>query len=125
VIKREAVCFKPGHDPYSFIATVALPAWPARFRTKENRSLVESLLQKEAPAHVLLRILWLTPHDLCCFEKHLKKWLVWMAYQKSCGGDYSACEFLKFLFDQEFECLDDTVICDTCGKNALAVSLCR
>ena len=28
----------------------------------------EKLLQKEAPAHVLLRILWLTPRDFCCFE---------------------------------------------------------
>src|SRR5262249_46325025 len=37
---REPVCFKPGHDPYSFIATVALPAWPASFRKKGNRELV-------------------------------------------------------------------------------------
>jgi hypothetical protein len=111
---EKPVCFVPGHDPYSFIATVALPAWPERFRKQESRDLIEHILYREAPAHVALRILWLTPHDLCCFEQHLKKWLTWMAYQKSCEPDYSTCGFINFLFRQEFECLADPVVCDTC-----------
>jgi hypothetical protein len=111
---EKPVCFVPGHDPYSFIATIALPAWPERFRKKESRDLIEHILYREAPAHVALRVLWLTPHDLCCFEKHLKKWLTWMAYQKSCEPKYSTCGFINFLFRQEFECLADPVVCDTC-----------
>jgi hypothetical protein len=111
---EKPVCFVPGHDPYSFIATIALPAWPQRFRKKESRDLIENILYREAPAHVALRVLWLTPHDLCCFEKHLKKWLTWMAYQKSCEANYTTCDFINFLFRQEFECLADPVVCDTC-----------
>ncbi len=119
---EKPVCFVPGHDPYSFIATVALPAWPERFRKQESRDLIENTLYREAPAHVALRILWLTPHDLCCFEKHLKKWLTWMAYQKSCEPNYSTCGFINFLFRQEFECLPDPVGCDTCISETADIS---
>ncbi|MFT3910809.1 MAG: hypothetical protein QM737_15435 [Ferruginibacter sp.] len=121
--QREVVCFEPGHDPYSFIATVALPAWSEKFRNNENRLLVENILQREAPAHVLLRILWLTPHDLCCFEKYLKEWLMWMAYKKSCIENYSGQPFIDFLFKQEFECLDERAVCETC-ETGVSIETC-
>lgn len=119
---EKPVCFVLGQDPYSFIATVALPAWPERFRKQESRELIENILYREAPAHVALRVLWLTPHDLCCFEKHLKKWLTWMAYQKSCETNYTTCNFINFLFRQEFECLADPVVCDTCISGTTEIS---
>ncbi|WP_372636612.1 hypothetical protein [Fodinibius sp.] len=106
------VCFTPGADPYSFIATVALPAWPARFRKPENRRLLEQLLYREAPAHVLLRTLWLAPHDFCCFEEKYKQWGRWLARKETCLEDFSTCDFLEFLFDRNYECLEE---CDVCG----------
>jgi hypothetical protein len=67
--------FQAGADPYSFILTVALPAWPARFRTPANRALLESIIQRETPAHILPRILWLTPRDMCRFEHFYRGWV--------------------------------------------------
>ena len=108
------ICFVPGEDRYSFIATIALPAWPARFRSETNRNLLENLLYREAPAHVLLRILWLAPHDFCCFEQHFKGWNKWLAQKKSCLGDFDNCNFLAFLFDRIYECLPACDVCLPC-----------
>jgi len=106
------VSFIPGADPYSFIATVALPAWNARFRTLENRRLMEHILYREAPAHVLLRILWLAPHDFCCFENEYRKWGRWLSLKKSCMEGFSNRDLLKFLFHRNYECLDECDICE-------------
>lgn len=113
---QKDICFIPGADPYSFIATVALPAWPERYRKEENRQLIENLLQREVPAHILLRILWLAPHDLCCFETFFKKWNRWLAQNKSCKDNFNSCDFIQFLFHRKFECLDNTRICHTCEE---------
>ncbi len=102
---NEAACFTPGCDPYSFIATVALPAWPQRFRSKESRQIVEKLLQREAPAHVLLRILWLRPRDFCCFEYYFKLWTHWLGKKLCKDFEYQHSEFLHLLFKKDF---DDT-----------------
>ncbi|WP_281990135.1 hypothetical protein [Aquimarina aggregata] len=67
----------PGSDPYSFWATLVLPAWSKRFRTLEQRETFENFLYKEVPALVGLNILWLGPRDLCNFEDAYRKWLVW------------------------------------------------
>lgn len=114
--KRKDICFKPGTDPYSFITTVVLPSWPERFRKEENRLVIENILQREAPAHILLRVLWLAPHDFCCFEQYFKKWSRWLAKKKFCNEQFSNCDFVKFLFDRKFECLDDTLVCETCNE---------
>lgn len=111
---ENAVCFTPGYDPYSFLATVAMPAWPQRFRSLENRKILEKLLQKEAPAHVMLRILWLNPRSLCCFEYYFKLWRKWMA-NKLCDLNYSNCNFLEFLFQTQFESLSACKDCEPCG----------
>ncbi|HVS95060.1 MAG TPA: hypothetical protein VHE54_01195 [Puia sp.] len=113
------ICFDPGADPYSFIATVALPAWPQRFRSKENRAYIEYMLAREAPAHVLLRVLWLAPHDLCCFEVHYRQWLRWLACKPVCrDGGYTPCAFVKFLFHTRLECLGECHECPPCVKPA-------
>jgi hypothetical protein len=120
----EEICFVPGIDPYSFIATIALPAWPERFRTIEARNIIENLLQREAPAHVLLRILWLTPHDLCRFESHFRKWNYWLTWDKHCIDDYKVCDFPTFLFTHEFKCLDDCKVCLPCKETVPPVVPC-
>ena len=111
----EKICFVPGTDPYSFIATVALPAWPQRFRSKENRAYIEYMLEREAPAHVLLRVLWLAPHDLCCFEAKYRQWLRWLACKPTCEERYTPCDFERFLFRTRFECLGECNACPPCG----------
>lgn len=112
----DPVCFTPGCDPYSFIATVALPAWPQRFRSTENKAVIEKLLQKEAPAHVLLRILWLRPRDFCCFEYYFKNWNYWLG-KKMCDPQYSNCDFLGLLFHKRFVPLEDCNECVPCACN--------
>jgi hypothetical protein len=76
------IYYLPGADPYSFWATVALPAWVKRFRTKESREIFEKLLYKEVPALVGLHILWLSPRDMCKFEDEYRRWLDWIASKK-------------------------------------------
>ena len=109
----KTVCLTPGCDPYSFIATLILPAWPQRFRTESGRKIMEKLLQREAPAHVLLRILWLSPRDFCCAEFYYKQWIQWLGH-KLCDPDYSNCNFLSLLFRKEFLTLPECKECIPC-----------
>ena len=114
--KTNPIEFHPGEDPYSFIATVALPAWPERFRKTENRLLLENLLYREAPAHILLRILWLKPFDFCRFETMFKNWSRWGVRRVDGCANESLCDFRDFLFGTTFECLEDCEICQPCKK---------
>jgi hypothetical protein len=107
--------FKPGSDPYSFILTIVLPAWPARFRKTENRVLLESILQREMPAHILARILWLTPKDMCRFEHLYAGWIDGLAREatdrEACGG-FRTDEFFHLLFHHSMACPGDCRECD-------------
>ena len=76
------IYYLPGSDPYSFWATVVLPAWGKRFRTEDSRKAFEYLLYKEVPALVGLNILWLSPRDMCRFEDEYKNWMEWQQYPK-------------------------------------------
>ncbi len=108
-------CFIPGQDPYSCIATVMLPAWAGRFRKQENRALIERILQREAPAHILLRILWVSPKALCSFETGYKAWLRWLANKKNlCGGTFDLCAFIELLFRSRLDCWWPEENCEPC-----------
>jgi hypothetical protein len=109
-VKDKKYCFVPGSDPYSFIATAILPAWPERFRKKGNRQLVEQMLYREMPAHVMLRILWVTPKDLCQFENIYYQWVRWSAGKNICVDYNPPCRLIDFLFHHEFDCFD----CEEC-----------
>jgi len=61
-------------DPYSFRMTVVVPGWPRRFRTQKFRQFFEYTLRKEAPAHLLLRIVWITPAQMKTYETILRRW---------------------------------------------------
>jgi hypothetical protein len=116
----KCVAFIPGADPYSFIATVVLPAWPARFRKAENRKQIEDILYREAPAHVMLRTMWLSPLDFCTFEDKFRDWTRWMAGKGICQDDFDICKFLDFLFNQKLECFDpECNVCETDQRKAL------
>ncbi len=56
-------------EPYSFRATVLLPSWPKRFRDLKFRRFVEDTLRAEAPAHVFLRICWISHFQMKSFEQ--------------------------------------------------------
>jgi len=108
-------CFIPGRDPYSFIATVILPAWPKRFRSDENKELVERLLRQEAPAHVLLRVLWLRPEDFYLFETSFKKWNRYLAKKTYCDdNEIVNCQLINLILYNEFQCMDESDNCINC-----------
>ncbi|HLZ88598.1 MAG TPA: hypothetical protein VKQ52_15190, partial [Puia sp.] len=109
--------FQPGADGYSFIATAFLPAWPERFRKKENRQVLETLLQEETPAHILLRILWLTPEDMCRREGMYKDWLRWLIPEKPCG-DFKMEEWVRLLFEESPRCLANCAACTVASETA-------
>jgi hypothetical protein len=110
---------QPGNDPYSFIITVFLPAWPERFRKKENRQVLERILQEETPAHILTRILWLTPADLCRWESQYKDWLRSLRPEKPCA-DYSADAWVKMLFTDSVQCMAEAGTAGASGMGAMA-----
>jgi hypothetical protein len=117
------VWFFPGYDPYSFIATAVIPAWPERFRKKENRLMMEDLLRREAPAHVMLRVLWLTPYDLCRFEHLFRQWTHWISYHRHCVQDFSMEAFIQMLFTNRLKCLPDCEAC-TCTQDPANTANC-
>ncbi|MDO6818885.1 hypothetical protein [Zobellia sp. 1_MG-2023] len=78
----DMIYYLPGSDPYSFWATIALPAWDKRFRTNAARKAFEKLLYKEVPALVGLHILWLSPRDMCKFEDAYRVWLEWLQWRQ-------------------------------------------
>ncbi len=61
-------------DPYSFRVTVVLPSWPTRFHNVNFRRLVERTLRAEAPAHVLLKICWISHDQMRRFEDCYEAW---------------------------------------------------
>lgn len=115
--EEESIPFVPGADPFSFIATLVLPAWPLRFRNQKNRELLETMLNREAPAHVLLRILWLNPSNICSFEFLYKEWKLWLLQKEDCDRKAIVCDFMKFLFETDFDCLNDCSDCQPCTKS--------
>lgn len=62
-------------DPYSFRASVFLPYWPQRFRDADFRRFFEMTLRREAPAHVHVKVCWLSFTGMQRFETAYKAWL--------------------------------------------------
>lgn len=62
-------------DPYSFRATLVIPYWPEKFRDLNFRKYFEELLNKETPAHILLKICWLDNVQMLDFEMAFKEWI--------------------------------------------------
>lgn len=70
-------------DPYSFRATVILPCWPKRLRDHTFRNLVEKTIQREFPAHVHTRIVWLGIMEMKAFETVYNNWLKEMSMNET------------------------------------------
>jgi hypothetical protein len=63
-------------DPYSFIASVVLPAWQGRFANQTFRRFFERTLRLECPAHILLNICWVNYEQMAELELKYKTWLL-------------------------------------------------
>lgn len=63
-------------DPYSFIASVVLPAWQGRFANQTFRRFFERTLRLECPAHILLNICWVNYEQMAELERKYKTWLL-------------------------------------------------
>jgi uncharacterized protein YegP (UPF0339 family) len=87
----------PGADPYSFWATVVLPGWPKRSCRLETREAFQTLMRKEAPAHMALNILWLSPEQMCKFETAFRRWLRWKSCKNICGDADPLCVLIECL----------------------------
>ncbi len=62
-------------DPYSFRATAVFPCWPLRFRDLTFRGLVERTIEKEAPAHMDIKVKWIGINEMKRFEEAYCNWL--------------------------------------------------
>ena len=87
----------PGGDPYSFWATVVLPGWTKNFRSLAYRETYQNLLRKEAPAHVALNIVFVSPQLMCKFEGAYKRWLRWKSCKTLCGEKDPLCGLVHCL----------------------------
>ena len=69
-------CFFCGdEDPYSFRVSVVLPYWPGRFRDLNFRALAERTLREEAPAHVQVKICWVSQGQMIELDAAYRAWL--------------------------------------------------
>lgn len=62
-------------DPFSNTLTVVLPDWPARFSSDAYRKYIDEVFAREAPAHLVVNIRWLSFDAMCRFENTWGAWL--------------------------------------------------
>ncbi len=60
----------PCKDPYSFRITVVLPGWLRISLDKHFREYVEGVFREEIPAHIALKMCWVSPKKMFEFEKN-------------------------------------------------------
>jgi len=62
-------------DPYSFRLTIILPAWVGRFTDMNFRRYFENTARLEAPAHIHVKICWISRDNMKIFEAAYRDWL--------------------------------------------------
>ncbi|PSR52335.1 hypothetical protein AHMF7605_01755 [Adhaeribacter arboris] len=62
-------------DPYSFQISILIPDWPAKFRNKTFKHLLEKTIYMETPAHIYPQVYWLDHKQMRQFEEAYKLWL--------------------------------------------------
>lgn len=75
----ESICCPGNNDPYSFITSIVLPSWPARFRNLDFRRYVEERIRLETPAHIFPKICWVTKETMNRLSDSLNQWKTAMA----------------------------------------------
>lgn len=88
-------------DPYSFWISVILPAWPRRFQDRSFRQFVEYTLRTEAPAHVALKIAWVSLRSMRRFEQAYRTWMNQLSLMhcedQDCGQAQARNDLLQVL----------------------------
>lgn len=74
-------------DIYSFRVSVVLPHWPKHFDNMAFRQYFEKKIREEAPAHVQLKVCWVSNEKLREFESRYKSWTEELAVFKSDGNN--------------------------------------
>jgi uncharacterized protein len=95
-------------DPYSFwITVVASKNWK-RFSNKMNQAYFEQTLRAETPAHIGLRMCWLTNDELFDFETAYGNWLIELAQYTPdrCEVDEMATNLVTVLNRLTCNCCD-------------------
>lgn len=62
-------------DPYSFRASVFLPYWPDKFNHMNFRTYFQQMIREEAPAHILLKVCWISNTAMRALETAYQSWL--------------------------------------------------
>lgn len=62
-------------DPYSFRLSVVLPHWPMHFDNMAFRNYFERKIREEAPAHMQVKVCWVSNETLREFETCYKEWV--------------------------------------------------
>ncbi|MEN2280586.1 hypothetical protein AAGF08_00510 [Algoriphagus sp. SE2] len=76
-------------DIYSFRASLILPHWPNHFDNMAYRKYFEKKLTEEAPAHLQLKVCWVSNEKLREFETNYKSWIEEHARFKNDGKNHS------------------------------------
>jgi len=117
-----APTYVPGADPYSFLATTIFPCWSKRYKDQNFRTFVTNTLLREAPAHIAINQLWVSPKQLCKFEDRYRKWLRHKAELDNCEDTNMPCDLIECITElrncctklqeeesQDCECGDEEV----------------
>ncbi|MGK6352097.1 hypothetical protein [Parapedobacter sp. DT-150] len=64
-----------GMDAYSYQASVILPYWPGHFDNMTFRTYFEQKIREEAPAHILLKVCWISNEQMRVFEIAYRNWV--------------------------------------------------
>ena len=61
-------------DPYSFRVTAVLPGWPELAGNLHYRKYVETIIREELPAHIFVKICWVSREVMAILEDAYQKW---------------------------------------------------
>lgn len=90
-------------DPYSFIISVVLPKWPARFQEQRFRTHVQNLIYREVPAHIAVNLRWFGLDEMLQFEDYYHSFLTKKEALKSDPENQSLMDEITELADNLLE----------------------
>lgn len=76
-------------DIYSFRASLVLPHWPRHFDNMSFRQYFEKKIREEAPAHIQLKICWVSNEKLREFETCYQSWTRELAIFKELENNHA------------------------------------
>lgn len=62
-------------DPYTFRLHLVMPYWPRRFQNLNFRRHFEQMVRTETPAHIHVRICWISNEHMMLLDERYRSWL--------------------------------------------------